>query len=45
MDSLVEGTTVLSGKSIYYIPASTHRPIDVQWMFGRYVLWTCQNMF
>ena len=26
-------------------PASTHRPMDVQWMSGCYVLLTCQNMF
>ncbi len=26
-------------------PASTRRPMDVQWMFGCYVQWTCQNMF
>ncbi len=33
--------------SILYesFPASTRRPMDVQWMFGCYVLWTCQNMF
>ncbi len=31
--------------TLHAYPASTRHPTDVQWMFKRYVLWTCQNMF